>query len=101
METWKVISLDVWGHEPGGPDCSCSSAYRCEGWTINQAFHTGRTVEAPSDATDDQIVEALIDAGELSWLARGNVKIDDSGEAEFLYLEGSDDGRPLLHLERV
>lgn len=103
MPTYKVISLDVWGHSY--KDCAkydCPGGDRCDGFTVNDAHHTNRTVEIVEDATDEAIVAALIDAGELNEIARpkGAIKID--GEPDhMLYVEDGEDGRPLIHLECV
>ncbi len=101
---FKIISLDVWGH---GPDACKQSGCdgNCDGYIVNDAHYTGRTVEVP-DTGDDAareatIVRALVDAGELNekCLAPGTIEID--GEEDYtLYVNDARDGQPLLQLER-
>lgn len=60
---WQVFSLDVWGHEPGGPDCDCGAdgtpdADVCEGYDINNWFSVG-SVTLYDDASDADVLRAL------------------------------------------
>lgn len=105
---FKVISLDVWGHAPD--DCSkydCPGGDRCEGFTVNAAYYTGRTIEVPDDVAIgqpfvDALINSLIEAGELNELARGKGAVQIDGESDFtLFLNDGKDGRPILHLENA
>jgi hypothetical protein len=107
MMKFKVISLDVWGHGPD--DCNkydCKGGDYCDGYTVNQAFYTGRTVEVPryndTCCHDAAVIRALVEAGMLTekCLAPGAIKID--GEDDFmLFIDDAHDGQPLIQLERI
>lgn len=85
---YDVISLDVWGNEK-------------DGFEINNAYHTGRTVALPVNPTLDQTLRALRAAGEFDRTAHRRT-IAWSPEVE----HGSEDltvirrktGKPLLTL---
>lgn len=116
-QTFKVISLDVWGHGPDEHEkYDCDG--ECEGYTVNDAHYTGReiTVEAPRKvynegkpqafaeyhADDSAIIKALVDAGELNDKALEPDAIKIDGEDDYtLFLEDTKTGHPLVHLERV
>lgn len=75
---YEVITLDVWGNAK-------------DGWDVNQAFHTGRFVEIPEDASDYLINRRL-----------GLRNIEWDGEPEFqLFGDDKRNGKPRLQLHRV
>ena len=87
MNEYRVITYDVWGNEE-------------DGYTVNDAFHTGRTIELDDDASDEDIVAALVEADELY----SSAKADDlliEGEMEYtLYVSNMDTMYPYLELQR-
>lgn len=105
--TFKVWSLDVWGHSH--KDCAKHGCTRCAedenrcncGYDVNDRSNAGRLTvwsDSATDPTDAEYVAALVMAG---FLTRGaEVEIDFDGE-EYVNVDAKDDGRPLLTLERV
>jgi hypothetical protein len=114
-QTFKVITLDVWGH---GPDeCAeydCDG--ECDGYTVNNAFHAGQIeVDAeehvynpgtPNEfrdcfADDATMIKALVDGGYLTPNCTAE-SIEIEGENDYtLYVNRESDNKPLLQLERV
>lgn len=113
---WIVWSLDVWGHGfdecDNSLDCPCvtydyfelkyvhdTDRHECDAeFTVNDRCKVG-TVELFDDLEDEQIVEALIEAGWLNELARGKVEIDASTEDEIM-VDLEKNGKPIFQLER-
>lgn len=99
---FKVITLDVWGH---GPDTcekwGCPGGDRCEGYTVNAAYHTGRSIEVENTEIAT-LLKALVDNGELlpKCLEPGVIEIQGDDETT-LYVNDGSDGQPLLQLENV
>lgn len=79
-EAWTVWSLDVWGNDK-------------EGYEINDRSTIG-SVEIPADATDKQVIKALVDAEYL----KPRFRFDIDGDDTVLYVEYK--GRPVLQLEK-
>ncbi len=113
---FKVISLDVWGHGPEHEKYDCDG--NCDGWTVNDAHYTGRTIEVEAceqvynadtphefrefGASHEAIINACIEAGMLtSACAEKNAITFDGEDDHTLYLEDAETGRPLIQLERV
>ena len=98
MSTYKVRSLDVWGHcgsecEEGCPcvkdgvhednNCNCS-------YTINDTFAVGE-IEVPDNASDNAILATLDSEG---FIHANMCAVDDYGN-----IVSKDTARPLLQLE--
>ena len=82
---YEVISYDVWGNAR-------------DGWNVNQAFYTGRFVEIPEGATNEQIVRILKDAGEIRPRIR-TASVQIEGEEGYdLYISHAPTGRPEFEL---
>jgi hypothetical protein len=87
FERVERIELDVWGNEE-------------DGFEVNNAMRTGRTVLIPAAANhDNDIIEALIQHGELTERARGRVNLDDDGYT--ITIEDNHTGEPLVQFQRV
>ncbi len=74
---YEIITYDVWGNA-------------CDGFSVNDAFHTGRLVEVPDDATDYLINRRLGVRG-VVWDWRDTT----------IYGELRRNGRPALELRLV
>ena len=72
--TYEIISYDVWGNSR-------------DGWTVNQAFHTGRYVEIPEYATD-RLINRRVGARGVVW----------SGEFPYSLYGENKSGKPILEL---
>ena len=83
VTTWDVWTLDVWGNA-------------ADGWDVNDRSKVG-TIEAPADADDSAIVDALIGAGFLAPYARGRVELD--GDDTMIRVDAPS-GMPLLDVWR-
>jgi len=84
-QTYKVISLDVWGNQR-------------EGFEVNAAYYTGLEVDLPEYATDEEIIQQLKSVGYLKkGLHTKSFQID--GEPDFtMYVDHQKFG-PVCHLE--
>jgi hypothetical protein len=117
MKTYKVRSLDVWGHaasecEHDECDCEvtaegervhdddCNRHEHCEGWNINNMFTAG-TIEVDDNADDASVIQTMIEHGYLKECAKTECTIDDcNGMGEFLtVVETSNDSMPVYVLE--
>lgn len=83
-ETWDVHSLDVWGNAKNG-------------YEVNQAYRTGRTVRLPESASKALICELLIYQDELVGKCKDFI-IDNDSEQN-IYVKDRK-GKPLLKLEK-
>lgn len=82
---WEVRSYDVWGNAE-------------DGWEVNDSFRVG-TVSFADNASDETIISVLKNAGILS--EKASVKnIDIDGDDDFITLNDSRDGMPLLELAK-
>lgn len=122
MSTWEVRSLDVWGHEPGGPDCECGrnnkpDSERCEGYSINETYGAGsielddKKLQVESrgfarvEPTDDSllhIIDMLIDGGFLKPACHAMVEIEDvDAEGSWVQVLDRENKRPIFDLMLV
>lgn len=83
MKTWRVYSLDVWGNQR-------------DGFEVNDRCNVG-TIELPEDATDKQIIRAMVEQGYLR-SSRFHFAID--GDDMMMDIDHEPTGRPLYSLER-
>lgn len=91
--------FDVWGHEPGGPDCECGAdgkpdADKCDGWQVNDSRHTAPIVvytHADESPSEEQIKAALSEDFDLSGGAFGT-----HGDEDSFYRA---DGKPILSID--
>lgn len=81
---WEVISYDVWGNQD-------------DGYEVNAAYTTGRVVEIDDEENDDNVVAALIDAGELV----PNAAVDLDGDETCIYVNAKADMYPVLELRKT
>lgn len=84
-ESWTVWTLDVWGNPS-------------DGWDVNDRSNRGK-INLAIDATDAQIIEALIWRGYLSNDARGAVVVADADDRG-MNIDRKRDGRPILQMEK-
>jgi len=91
MQTFMILSLDVWGNKN-------------DGYEINAAYHTYRHIQLPKEPTDKDVVQALVNAGELSRgsfaaLKHGTLTLKGelSGIGSILTVEHK--GKPILQIE--
>ena len=125
----NVISLDVWGHQPGGPDCDCAHAHRafdegqdgairdaderneanadrCEGYSVNARYPAGQLDVGDLQSEDAtlvrRILQTMVEDGYLSReaLNEGCVHVDDSSWPT-LTIEDGETGQPLFDVEVV
>lgn len=117
IHTFAIITLDVWGHGPDEHEkYDCDG--ECDGYTVNQAFHTNRRIEVPAqrkvynagtprefvsyETSDEAIIKALVDARELDEKALVPGAIDIDGEDDFtLFVNDAKTEEPLLQLARI
>ena len=86
ISTWRVFSLDVWGNAR-------------DGYEVNDRSGIGK-VRLPDDATNEQIVRALKDAGILRKTVRmSQIAID--GDDMFISIDQAKDGKPVFQLEVI
>lgn len=98
--TYEIVTLDVWGHGSQCEEYDCDG--NCEGYWVNDVFKTGRKIEISDDATDDQIVKALVDAGELKPVCLNPGSIEVEGDNDYMILvDDGETGEPILQLHRV
>jgi hypothetical protein len=90
INTYDVVSYDVWGNEK-------------DGWEVNDSHKTGMTVELTDEPTDRQVIEALKEVGYVNKYAKmaafcfdynNNVASDD------IYVELAN-GKPFCELRKV
>jgi hypothetical protein len=115
IHKYKVIALDVWGHGPEHEKYNCDG--NCDGYTVNDAHYTGRTIEVSADehvynvgtprefrdcfASDAEIIRACVEGDFLTADCTPEF-IEIDGENDYtLYVNRKEDGCPLLQLERV
>ena len=82
--TWAVYSLDVWGNA-------------ADGFEVNDRSRAG-TITISDDATDADIIGALVDADFL--VANHRCGIDDDGDDRYMGVSIRSSGRPVFQLER-
>lgn len=96
---YDVFSLDVWGNAEDGFEVN--NRFR-----LNTPIGGDITIDPlPSTATDEEIIERLIDADYLEARARGEggspaVEVDAPGDGDFLEINSAEDGMPIFQLER-
>jgi hypothetical protein len=99
MATYRVYGLDVWGHGPDEHeqyDCDGN----CDGYQVNDRSQRG-TVDISEDATDQQILEALVESDFLmGFCATQKHCTIESSDEDFIEVNRTSDGRYLLQLER-
>ncbi len=112
MATYKVWSLDVWGHSH--KDCgSCDSGCECVklneetgeyedtdhecqcGYDVNDRFPVG-SVDIPSDATDSEVLR-IFDAN--GFIHAPLCVVDDYSDECCFGIASKDNDRPLFQLE--
>lgn len=84
---YEVFSLDVWGNAE-------------DGFEVNDLFRID-TIELPEAATDDQILAALEESGNINAGSSPLANVDDPGDGDLITIEQKSDGRPVLQLRRV
>lgn len=113
MKTYKVFSLDVWGHSHAdccalyGCDCigtdedtgeeTLSDDCQCEGYTVNDRCSCG-TIKIDEDVSGEQILAVLDNDG---YIHKNKCVIGDDSDDMLLFVNSVKDGRPLLQLEQV
>lgn len=93
MKQFEVATLDVWGNSK-------------EGFLINDVFRHATTITVSDDASDVEIIKALISVGMLKpSMSRAKFFIDGDTDhtlcVERANLYGPDAGRPLFNLYRI
>jgi hypothetical protein len=84
-ETWRVLSLDVWGNAR-------------DGYEVNAAYTTTRTVKLPPSATDDEVIACLKMDGEITKPVRRRfVEVQDFGD-DMIGIDYR--GRPEIQLQK-
>lgn len=90
MNQYKLIDyFDVWGNQE-------------DGWEVNDMCTVDEEyglITITDDATDEDIVDYLIQTGYLGIKAKGKVRIE--GDDSIIELFGIEDDMPLGRLERV
>ena len=90
MNQYKLIDyFDVWGNQE-------------DGWEVNNMCTVDEEyglITITDDATDEDIVDYLIQTGYLGFKAKGKVRIE--GDDLIIELFGKEDDMPIGRLERV
>lgn len=117
--TYKVLSLDVWGHEhheEPNDEYECPGGARCEGWQINNWFNAG-SVEFTAhpivynrgteheflsyDFSDNHVKEVLMESGYFQLHVKpDDIEIDSYAE-NWIDILDAKTGEPLYQLELV
>lgn len=86
VNTWHVISLDVWGNAE-------------EGFEVNDRRECGTVEIESNDPGDGDIIDALVDAEYLKPGSLGRFTVEYHDD-RFVSIDSAVDGEPLLQLER-
>lgn len=78
---WELWTYDVWGNET-------------DGWDVNDRTCLDREFALPTDSSDDEIKQALIDAGYL----KPGFEIDLDGDDMIVFVNQSNNDFPLFEL---
>lgn len=97
MPKFKVHRLDVWGHVESDPK-SCDCKHECPGYTVNDIYPSGSTIEIENPLDDQKVIAALIDDQYLNGaLPMEAFEVD--GDPEFMIeVNRKSDGKYLLQL---
>jgi hypothetical protein len=83
MSKFAVVSLDVWGNVE-------------EGFEVNDQWKIG-TVEFDADASDEEIVNVLIEDGYLTNGTKAE-DLDFDGDDSFIMISAAETGLPIFNL---
>lgn len=86
VTTYDLIDyFDVWGNEE-------------DGWEVNNLSREENFINITDDATDEDIIDGLINAGYLQRQAKGKISVEDYGDG-FIELFVTETGEPVCRLE--
>ncbi len=94
IETWQVMSLDVWSELDDDNDCSAH-------WVKNNFFNVCKIELPECGISNDEIIQELIDADVLVDDAHDRVMVLDFGCESYIEIVRKGDLYPLLDLRLI